>query len=155
MVLLGPGCKLVRREPGKARVRAWLFSDTPAGAHASARLYSLEETAKAAGLDSVRRPQARLHAAAAGCGARRCRDAAAMEHRSRTDAIASVALSTPSSENRPPQAQAGRGALTHQKVRTLLKLEEFRRGRSVSSRLRRRWRSGLGVSMRLSGKRKK
>lgn len=31
--------------------KAWLFSDTPAGAHASARLYSLVETAKAAGLD--------------------------------------------------------------------------------------------------------
>lgn len=31
--------------------KAWLFSDTPAGAHASARLYSLVETAKAAGID--------------------------------------------------------------------------------------------------------
>ncbi len=31
--------------------KAWLFCDTPAGAHASARLYSLVETAKAAGLD--------------------------------------------------------------------------------------------------------
>ena len=31
--------------------KAWLFSDTPAGAHASARLYSLVETAKAVGLD--------------------------------------------------------------------------------------------------------
>jgi transposase len=29
----------------------WLFSDTPAGAHASAKLYSLIETAKAAGLE--------------------------------------------------------------------------------------------------------
>jgi transposase len=29
----------------------WLFSDTPAGAHASARLYSIVETAKAAGLE--------------------------------------------------------------------------------------------------------
>jgi transposase len=29
----------------------WLFSDTPAGAHASARLYSIIETAKATGLD--------------------------------------------------------------------------------------------------------
>ena len=28
-----------------------MFSDTPAGAHASARLYSLVETAKAAGLE--------------------------------------------------------------------------------------------------------
>ena len=31
--------------------KAWLFSDTPAGAEASARLYSLIETAKAAGLE--------------------------------------------------------------------------------------------------------
>lgn len=29
----------------------WLFSDTPAGAHASAKLYSIVETAKAAGLE--------------------------------------------------------------------------------------------------------
>lgn len=29
----------------------WLFSDTPAGAHASAKLYSIIETAKAAGLE--------------------------------------------------------------------------------------------------------
>lgn len=29
--------------------KAWLFSDTPAGAHASAKLYSIVETAKAAG----------------------------------------------------------------------------------------------------------
>ena len=29
--------------------KAWLFSDTPAGAHASAVLYSLMETAKANG----------------------------------------------------------------------------------------------------------
>ena len=29
----------------------WLFSDTPAGAHASARLYSIIETAKACGLE--------------------------------------------------------------------------------------------------------
>jgi transposase len=31
--------------------KAWLFSDTPAGAHASAKLYSIIETAKAAGLE--------------------------------------------------------------------------------------------------------
>jgi transposase len=31
--------------------KAWLFSDTPAGAHASAGLYSLIETAKAAGIE--------------------------------------------------------------------------------------------------------
>jgi transposase len=31
--------------------KAWLFSDTPAGAEASARLYSLIETAKASGLE--------------------------------------------------------------------------------------------------------
>jgi transposase len=31
--------------------KAWLFSDTPAGAHASARLYSIVETAKAEGLE--------------------------------------------------------------------------------------------------------
>lgn len=31
--------------------RAWLFSDTPAGAHASATIYSLVETAKANGLE--------------------------------------------------------------------------------------------------------
>lgn len=31
--------------------KAWLFCDTPAGAHASARLYSIIETAKAAGLE--------------------------------------------------------------------------------------------------------
>ena len=31
--------------------KAWLFSDTPAGADASARLYSLVETAKANGLE--------------------------------------------------------------------------------------------------------
>ena len=31
--------------------KAWLFCDTPAGAHASARLYSLVESAKANGLD--------------------------------------------------------------------------------------------------------
>lgn len=31
--------------------KAWLFADTPAGAHASARLYSLVETAKTARLD--------------------------------------------------------------------------------------------------------
>ena len=31
--------------------KAWLFSDTPAGAEASARLYSLIETAKANGLE--------------------------------------------------------------------------------------------------------
>jgi transposase len=31
--------------------KAWLFSDTPAGAHASARLYSIVETAKANGLE--------------------------------------------------------------------------------------------------------
>ena len=31
--------------------KAWLFSDTPAGAEASARLYSLIETAKACGLE--------------------------------------------------------------------------------------------------------
>jgi len=31
--------------------KAWLFSDTPAGANASARLYSLIETAKANGLE--------------------------------------------------------------------------------------------------------
>ena len=30
---------------------AWLFSDTPAGAEASARLYSLVETAKANGIE--------------------------------------------------------------------------------------------------------
>jgi transposase len=30
--------------------KAWLFSDTPAGAEASARLYSLIETAKANGI---------------------------------------------------------------------------------------------------------
>ena len=29
----------------------WLFSDTPAGAHASAKLYSLIETAKAGGIE--------------------------------------------------------------------------------------------------------
>ena len=29
----------------------WLFSDTPAGAHASAKLYSIIETAKAAGIE--------------------------------------------------------------------------------------------------------
>lgn len=31
--------------------RAWLFSDTPAGANASAVIYSLVETAKANGLE--------------------------------------------------------------------------------------------------------
>ena len=31
--------------------RAWLFSDTSAGAEASARLYSLVESAKASGLE--------------------------------------------------------------------------------------------------------
>jgi hypothetical protein len=31
--------------------KAWLFSDTPAGAEASARLYSLIEAAKASGLE--------------------------------------------------------------------------------------------------------
>jgi len=31
--------------------KAWLFSDTPAGAHASARLYSIVETAKANGIE--------------------------------------------------------------------------------------------------------
>ena len=31
--------------------KAWLFSDTPAGAHASAKLYSIIETAKAAGIE--------------------------------------------------------------------------------------------------------
>ena len=31
--------------------KAWLFSDTPAGAHASAALYSLIETAKASGIE--------------------------------------------------------------------------------------------------------
>lgn len=31
--------------------KAWLFSDTPAGAHASAKLYSIIETCKAAGLE--------------------------------------------------------------------------------------------------------
>ena len=31
--------------------KAWLFADTPAGAQASARLYSLVETAKANGLE--------------------------------------------------------------------------------------------------------
>ena len=31
--------------------KAWLFSDTPAGAHASAVIYSLVETAKANGLE--------------------------------------------------------------------------------------------------------
>lgn len=31
--------------------KAWLFSDTPAGANASARLYSIVETAKANGLE--------------------------------------------------------------------------------------------------------
>jgi len=31
--------------------KAWLFSDTPAGAHASAKLYSIVETAKACGLE--------------------------------------------------------------------------------------------------------
>jgi transposase len=31
--------------------KAWLFSDTPAGAHASAKLYSIIETAKANGLE--------------------------------------------------------------------------------------------------------
>jgi len=31
--------------------KAWLFSDTPAGAHASAALYSLIETAKTAGVE--------------------------------------------------------------------------------------------------------
>lgn len=31
--------------------KAWLFADTPAGAEASARLYSLIETAKANGLE--------------------------------------------------------------------------------------------------------
>jgi transposase len=31
--------------------KAWLFSDTPAGAHASAKLYSIVETAKASGLE--------------------------------------------------------------------------------------------------------
>ncbi|TYC52943.1 transposase, partial [Zoogloea oleivorans] len=31
--------------------KAWLFSDTPAGAHASALIYSLIETAKANGLE--------------------------------------------------------------------------------------------------------
>ena len=31
--------------------KAWLFSDTPRGADASAKLYSLVETAKACGLE--------------------------------------------------------------------------------------------------------
>ena len=31
--------------------KAWLFSDTPAGAHASAVIYSLVETAKGCGLE--------------------------------------------------------------------------------------------------------
>ena len=31
--------------------KAWLFSDTPAGAHASAVIYSLVQTAKANGLE--------------------------------------------------------------------------------------------------------
>lgn len=31
--------------------KAWLFADTPAGAHASALIYSLVETAKANGLE--------------------------------------------------------------------------------------------------------
>ena len=31
--------------------KAWLFSDTPAGAEASARLYGLIDTAKASGLE--------------------------------------------------------------------------------------------------------
>ena len=31
--------------------KAWLFCDTPAGAHASARLYSLVESAKANGFN--------------------------------------------------------------------------------------------------------
>ena len=31
--------------------KAWLFSDTPAGAEASARLYGLIETAKANGIE--------------------------------------------------------------------------------------------------------
>ena len=34
-----------------AEAWAWLFADTPAGATASARLYSLIETAKASGLE--------------------------------------------------------------------------------------------------------
>ena len=34
--------------------KAWLFSDTPAGAAASARLYGLVETAKAHGLEPFR-----------------------------------------------------------------------------------------------------
>jgi transposase len=37
--------------------KAWLFSDTPAGAHASAALYSLIETAKASGIE----PYSYLH----------------------------------------------------------------------------------------------
>jgi hypothetical protein len=37
--------------------KAWLFSDTPAGADASARLYSIIETAKANGIE----PYAYLH----------------------------------------------------------------------------------------------
>jgi len=34
--------------------RNWLFSDTPKGAHASAALYSLVETAKANGLEPAK-----------------------------------------------------------------------------------------------------
>jgi hypothetical protein len=36
---------------GSHNRKAWLFSDTPAGAHSSAVIYSLLETAKANGLD--------------------------------------------------------------------------------------------------------
>jgi transposase len=46
--------------------KAWLFSDTPAGAQASALLYSLIETAKANGLEPytwLRRTLQRLPAA--------------------------------------------------------------------------------------------
>ena len=37
--------------PPRVGRKAWLFADTPAGATASARLYSLIETAKANGLE--------------------------------------------------------------------------------------------------------
>jgi hypothetical protein len=63
--------------------KAWLFSDTPAGATASARLYSLIETAKANGL---RLPQARLHRVAQGDHACPGRSTAALERRPTGDA---------------------------------------------------------------------
>jgi len=75
--------------------KGWLFSDTVAGATASASLYSLVETAKANHLETARVPLAGLHTAADVDHGRGLRSAAALERQGRIRIILSITARTP------------------------------------------------------------